>query len=482
MLSNAAFNALLKTLEEPPRHAIFIFATTEPQKILATILSRCQRFDLRRISLKEIIGRLSEIAKAEDVAIDEAALIAIARGADGGMRDAQSALDQIISFKGKEISEEDVLSVFGLVSRQAMIGLTDAVISNDIPVIIQTIADLDRHGKDMQRLLNELLIHFRDLLVCMHLERGQEFADLADAEELSRQIKSLDTERALRIVDILFSAESRIRFALSPRTVMETTLIKCARAADAVSLDMILEQIEQLKKKDLSSISPSAIALPSPVEQQTRSETSATYHVSSEDDDDDNEEENLDMPDMPSYGVTPNRRRPDPPPAEPSLPPAAVSDDELGVITAQWYNLVEKAARISPSVRTCLVDTRPISVELDTVMIGVDPEFEDKLDQMKYIRNQRAIQHILKQVLRRPVTVHFKLMSDADLDEYLPSDHPVSEAMWAAEKKQSAMTDEDEHGEDTVPADPTNLEDWIKDPSVKKVMELFNGRIVDVRE
>ena len=115
MLSVAAFNALLKTLEEPPAHVKFIFATTEPDKVLATIISRCQRFDLRRIAVGEIVARLRMISEAEGVKASEDALIAVARGADGGMRDALSALDQLISFKGDEICEEDVLGVFGLV-------------------------------------------------------------------------------------------------------------------------------------------------------------------------------------------------------------------------------------------------------------------------------------------------------------------------------------------------------------------------------
>ena len=123
MLSNAAFNALLKTLEEPPPHVKFIFATTEPEKILATIVSRCQRFDLRRIPVGLIIDRLKGIAEAEGITIDDDALLAVARGAEGGMRDAQSALDQLISFCGKSIKEENVLSVFGLVAREKLEGL-----------------------------------------------------------------------------------------------------------------------------------------------------------------------------------------------------------------------------------------------------------------------------------------------------------------------------------------------------------------------
>src|SRR5208337_4197437 len=131
MLTKEAFNALLKTLEEPPAHVKFMFATTEPEKVLPTILSRCQRFDLRRIPTALIVKHLEQIAKNEDVKIDPAALHAIARGADGGMRDAESTLDQLISFCGREITEPDVLSMFGLVSQSQILALAEAVLSGE---------------------------------------------------------------------------------------------------------------------------------------------------------------------------------------------------------------------------------------------------------------------------------------------------------------------------------------------------------------
>ena len=151
MLSTAAFNALLKTLEEPPKHVKFVFATTEPQKVPATILSRCQRFDLRRISVKDIVKRLTEVAEAEKIEIDEDAMLAIARGAEGGLRDAESSLDQLIAFRGKNIGEEDVLSVFGLVARHALDELAVAVLKGNIVAAIKLVAEMDESGKDIQR-------------------------------------------------------------------------------------------------------------------------------------------------------------------------------------------------------------------------------------------------------------------------------------------------------------------------------------------
>src|SRR5438477_6092889 len=147
MLSTAAFNALLKTLEEPPAHVKFMFATTDPEKVLPTILSRCQRFDLRRIPAALISSHLAHIAKLEKVKIDEAALYAIARGADGGMRDAESALDQLISFCGEQIEESDVLSMFGLAAQRQVLDLSRAVLAGEVETALRELNELSRHGK-----------------------------------------------------------------------------------------------------------------------------------------------------------------------------------------------------------------------------------------------------------------------------------------------------------------------------------------------
>src|SRR5215475_13271667 len=171
MLSTAAFNALLKTLEEPPEHVKFMFATTDPEKVLPTILSRCQRFDLRRIPVSLIAKHLTDIAKKEKVKIEPAALLAIARGAEGAMRDAESTLDQLISFCGDKIEEADVLAMFGLTAQSQLLELARAVLAGQIETALRLLNDLVTHGKDLGRLLSDLLHHFRNLLICA-ISRG----------------------------------------------------------------------------------------------------------------------------------------------------------------------------------------------------------------------------------------------------------------------------------------------------------------------
>src|SRR5208337_2644831 len=228
MLSTAAFNALLKTLEEPPAHVKFMFATTDPEKVLPTILSRCQRFDLRRIPSALITKHLDEIAIKEKVTIDAAALHAIARGADGGMRDAESTLDQLISFCGDKIEEADVLSMFGLAAQNQILGLTRAVLAGEIPAALGLLNELAQNGKDLGRLLADLLNHFRNLLI-FQVSRGDlNLLEVSEAEvaALKEQSPLANTGSLTRILEVLTDAELRLRDTASKKILIEVALLK----------------------------------------------------------------------------------------------------------------------------------------------------------------------------------------------------------------------------------------------------------------
>src|SRR2546422_464936 len=182
MLTKEAFNALLKTLEEPPEHVKFMFATTEPEKVLLTILSRCQRFDLRRIPAALIVKHLAHVAKQEKVNIDPAALYAIARGAGGAMRDAESTLDQLISFCGNTIEEPDVLSMFGLTAQSQLLELSRAVLVGEVEAALRQLNDLCNHGKDLGRLLGDLLSDFRNLLIFQVVRGDLTMLEISETE------------------------------------------------------------------------------------------------------------------------------------------------------------------------------------------------------------------------------------------------------------------------------------------------------------
>ena len=249
MLSNAAWNALLKTLEEPPPYVRFIFATTEGDKVLATIISRCQRFDLRRIQTNDIVARLKYICEKEKIAAEEDALLAIARGAEGGMRDALSSLDQLISFKGDKVTEEDALGVFGLVSRSALEGLAGAILKGDVAGILSAIEMFDSAGKNMRRLSGELLQHFRNLVVLQALGPNAKSLEATpdQVKVLIEQAKGIDPGRVFRVCDQLAEMEDKLRYVLSVRTLIEMSLIRASRIATTATIEELMKAVKGMR-------------------------------------------------------------------------------------------------------------------------------------------------------------------------------------------------------------------------------------------
>jgi DNA polymerase-3 subunit gamma/tau len=237
MLSTAAFNALLKTLEEPPPHVKFVFATTEAQKVLPTILSRCQRFDLRPIPSELISGRLATIAKEEKIKVTPGALACIARLADGGMRDAQSILDQMISFCGNEISEPDVLDVYGLVAGEKVAELAAALATADHRRIVAIVDECDASGRDLVRLLGDLQALVRDALLDSIAGPGKS-RRLGGAE--------LTTEQLTRMLDALREGEGGVKLGLAERVNFEVVLLKAVEASRARAIDSLIKELAAL--------------------------------------------------------------------------------------------------------------------------------------------------------------------------------------------------------------------------------------------
>ena len=265
MLSNAAWNALLKTLEEPPAHVRFIFATTEGDKVLPTIVSRCQRFDLRRIQTHDIVSRLKHVCACEKIDAADDALLAIARGAEGGMRDALSSLDQLVSFKGNVVTEEDALGVFGLVSRHALEDLAGAILRGDAAAILEAVDTFDSAGKNMRRLSGELLLHFRNLVVLQAL--GPQAKSLEATPDqiavLTEQAKLVDAARVFRVCDQLAEMEDKLRYVLSVRTLIEMSLLKASRLATVATVEELMKAVKVLKGEPPTS-SPLPPPPPSP--------------------------------------------------------------------------------------------------------------------------------------------------------------------------------------------------------------------------
>ena len=263
MLSPAAFNALLKTLEEPPEHVKFIFATTEPQKVLPTILSRCQRFDLHRIPANLIAKHLQFIAGKEKITLEPAAAHAIARGAEGGLRDAESMLDQLVAFCAEKISENDVLNVFGFTSEQTVVDLTGRILRTETPGAIDLLHQQSEAGKDMMRLISDLIAYLRDLLVFKAKPDALKEDVEADVQtSLAAHAELVTTDRLLELVDQFAAAEGRMKWVPNKKLHFEVAIIKAIQSLGQATLDEVIERLSQLRdgKSGSQKQSPSVVA------------------------------------------------------------------------------------------------------------------------------------------------------------------------------------------------------------------------------
>lgn len=251
MLSNQAFNALLKTLEEPPAHVVFMMATTELHKVPDTILSRCQQFEFRQIPVDKIFKRLREIADAEKVKISNEALREVARAGNGSLRDAQSALDQVISFSGEEISEQDVVHSLGLVSAKILGQAIQAIAEQDTSALLKVVDELDSSGHDLRFFTRELMTYFRHLLVIKAGIASSDVLGISDTEieTLRKLATKFSEEDVVRFFHLLTEIEKQIKDSPQPRFQLEIGLVKIAQVTRLRALDEVIQRLEKLEAK-----------------------------------------------------------------------------------------------------------------------------------------------------------------------------------------------------------------------------------------
>ncbi len=230
MLTREAFNALLKTLEEPPPHIIFIFATTEPHKIPATILSRCQRYDFKRIPLREVIESLKRIVEKEKIQIHPRGLLSLAQESGGSMRDAQSLLDQVISYAGENIRDEDIAEVLGLIDWQVLNDTIEAIASKNIERCMEIVENIYHFGYDLQYFCRELLQYLRNLILIKVSQRPKGLIELSgeELEIYKNQAEKFQFDQLNHLFSLLLKGEQEIAQSIFPRTMLEMTLIRMA--------------------------------------------------------------------------------------------------------------------------------------------------------------------------------------------------------------------------------------------------------------
>ncbi|HJX60703.1 MAG TPA: DNA polymerase III subunit gamma/tau [Thermodesulfobacteriota bacterium] len=250
MLTREAFNALLKTLEEPPPHIIFVLATTEPHKIPATILSRCQRYDFKRIPMREILGSLKKIVDEEKVQISQRALLSITQESEGSLRDAQSLLDQVISYGGKEIRDEDIVEVLGLIDRKILNDTIEAIADRNPERCIEMIERVYDYGVDLQHFCRELLQYLRHLILIKVSQHPEGLMELLEEEMeiLKKQAEKFEFDQLNHLFNLLLKGEEEIAQSTFPRTMLEMTLIRMATFRPLLPIDDILKKLEGFEK------------------------------------------------------------------------------------------------------------------------------------------------------------------------------------------------------------------------------------------
>ena len=367
MLTKEAFNALLKTLEEPPPHVKFIFATTEPDKVLPTILSRCQRFDLHRIPANLIAQHLQFIAGKEKITLEPAAAHAIARGAEGGLRDAESMLDQLVAFCGEKISESDVLNVFGFTSGQTMVDLTGRILRGETPAAIDLLHQQSESGKDMMRLMSDLIAYLRDLLVFKAKPDAlKEDVDPDVQKSLGVHAELIATDRLLELIDQFAAAEGRMKWAPNKKLHFEVAIIKAIQSLGQATLDEVIEKLGELRDDG---------------------KTRPVAGVGGAD-----------------RGRSPAQRTGI---ADPSYSKARVEETSATVDSEKIWEQVLARIPAKGLLRTLSESVRPIGTDGRNFVLGHSPDDQLQIEVLASVNNRRQLETLLKEASGRDWSVKF---------------------------------------------------------------------------
>jgi DNA polymerase-3 subunit gamma/tau len=463
MLTQQAFNALLKTLEEPPAHVIFVFATTEPNKVLPTILSRCQRFDLHRIPVQIIARQLESIAKEESVSLSRAAAEAIAVASEGGLRDAESMLDQLVAFCGKEISEDQVVEVFGLTSELVIADLARSVVNAEASAALRVIHGQSEAGKDLSKLLADLIGFFRHLLIDQvdSASVQQELSELGRTivRELSRVVKPGEL---LRLIEILSEAEPTMKWTSNKKLYLEIAVIRAIQSLREVGIDRVLDALENLSGQGSTGSGTTPVRhglddvagkVPPPshpgkatVERSTeeRLETSSPNKTA----DDDlsavigtKEEEELVTVPAKVLGVQE--------PISSSNDTADLGDIGGENLPALWSKVVEEVRRRRPLILSWIEIATPLGQSGTEVLIGFPRADQVAMESLLRSNNRKFVEDLLSEFAAGQRTIRAELRDD------LVRREPVAES----ERK-------------------TNLLGGFKnDPLIQKALEIFRAEI-----
>ncbi|MBD3295957.1 MAG: DNA polymerase III subunit gamma/tau [Candidatus Omnitrophica bacterium] len=434
MLTQEAFNALLKTLEEPPAHVKFIFATTEAHKVLPTIMSRCQRFDFKRIPPSSIYDRINNIAEKENIDIEDKAALLIARSGEGSLRDSLVILDQMVSFSGGRIAAEDVMELLGMVSRSRIFELSGAVIDENPKKTILVLDDIINSGKSPVFITNSLISHFRDLMILK--TAGSPTADMAFSDDemdvLNSQLAKISLESLLYILQTLTHCLTIMKNALFARAPLEIALIRLTERDSLLSLPELLKKVEKMEGTAVpgaagTDVSPEAEVI--------------------------SEKKSVPAPDRPRETVaeTLSRASLDDDPDEDDVP---VPSGDFNAVKRHWHSILNYVKNRKMSVYTFLAAAKPVELSPEKVVIGFDEDHAFNKEVLESEGNRSILQEAVEKITGAPARIEINIL------DFLGSDK--------------------EHTRDDKRPDETS--EQMK-PVIEKAMDVFGGHIVrDVKE
>lgn len=383
MLSQGAFNALLKTLEEPPSYVIFILATTEPHKIPATILSRCQRFDFKRVTVKDISSRMRYICEKEGIEADEKALNLIARNSQGALRDALSILDQCISFEGNKISYNDVIELLGSVNIEQLFDLAESIIKEDTRKSLQILNDFIIWGKDVRNLVNDLIDHFRNLMVCKISNDLDEIISLPEEtiDLLKQQAETIGTNNLIRILNILSEAQDGMKISSNPRVLMEVTMMKIAQPMFDESKEALIKRIENLEQKiESGNIKVNHISTNQTVDNFNENNQQNNNTVEKQ------EDENIEYENL--------------------------KGDDIKLVEKSWKKILQKMKEDKNQViRALLQDVDSFNISEDTLYIIFTDNYSFAKSRLDSPATIQYVEKVIREVLNRSFSVKIALKS-----------------------------------------------------------------------
>ena len=460
MLSDSAFNALLKTLEEPPAHAIFIFATTEPHKVPQTVLSRCQRFDFRRIPMPDLVKTIQTIAQKEKLEIEEDASYILARRADGSLRDILSLLDQVVAFGGEDddspsqgrVTKELVAQTLGLVDQEKLFEITDAISQKDSSGGLSILNQLIDSGIDIPEFVSSLLQHFRDLLVSKVGQDSKVLFDLSDTyiDRYKEKAKDFSETDILRMIKIVADLNLTLKRAADPRILMELALMKLVKMESAVSLEDVLNKLDQLQtdqRRDSNSCSFS-----------TNSKSQSTPSEPLPADDSVTSKKRID-----SVSDRSDVQR--------DAEPRQEEEISLPDLRDRWNEVLKKIKKTKLSLWSLIKDGEIVSFEEDTITIEFQNggNFHKRLTEKK--ENLSLIQKALGEVYGRSFQLKFEL----NPEKMVPSGNQDNSTDSAAGRSLPPP----KAGGAPGGKDRLNLSEAAKkDPVIKNIMDTFEGELI----